>query len=319
MVVDNTESRNRVPLAKPATGNEANDHVLVSIIMPAYQMAAFLPEALHSIEAQTYTHWEAIIVDDAGPEDGTVDIVTQFTERNPDHHIVFERHEVNQGVSAARNTAIRLAEGEVLAFLDPDDYWEAEHLETLLKRLIPEQYVVATSEAHVIRTGISPHGRKVRKATEREIETFPHSLAERNFITISATVAKSDAIREVGGFDEGTDIQHAEDYDLWVRLIQADACFCFVKRTTSNYRKHPAAATIDTVKGRQRREVVYRKHAAFFVRSLLKLLEMERERNERAELLECVLNAISRVVPLRLKKVLHRYLGRSISFGRTSE
>lgn len=307
MVVEGANSSD-LPRAQPCTWTTyGNDKALASVIIPAYRMAAFLPEALRSIETQTYVRWEAMIVDDGGPEDGTADIVARFAARNAGHRIEYIRHETNRGVSAARNTAIRHAHGTVLAFLDPDDYWEAHHLDLLLRTLATGRCAVVTSQARIVRTGVAAHGRAVRKATETEVEQFPASLAYRNFLTLSATVVARDALDAAGGFDETPAIQHAEDYDLWIRLAQAGARFCFLRDITCDYRKHPAAATSDPEKDRQRREAVYRKHPLFFIDGLRQLLEAEVQRGERARgraPAAWVPRAVRAAIPQRARKVV---------------
>lgn len=84
-------------------------------------MGQFIDEALESVGAQTHPHWEVIVVDDAGPEDGTRATVEAFAAKHPDHRVEYIRHEINQGVSVARRTAFEAARGEYLAFLDADD------------------------------------------------------------------------------------------------------------------------------------------------------------------------------------------------------
>jgi glycosyltransferase involved in cell wall biosynthesis len=81
---------------------------LVSVIIPAYKMGQFIGEALDSVGAQTYPYWEVIVVDDAGPEDGTRAAVKAFAAKHPEHRIDYIRHETNQGVSAVRNTAFSI-------------------------------------------------------------------------------------------------------------------------------------------------------------------------------------------------------------------
>lgn len=298
--INNPSSQSR--LENYSNRSPLENKALVSVIIPTYKMAAFLPQALQSVEAQTYERWEVIVVDDAGPEDGTADIVARFAARNADHRIEFIRHETNRGVSAARNTAIRHARGSLLAFLDPDDFWEPQHLDVLVRVLAAERCTVVCSQAHIIRTDVPARGRNVRKATERELRQFPASLAYRNFITGCATLIARDAMDAVGGFDETPKIQHAEDYDLWIRLIKAGARFHFVPDITYNYRKHAAAATSDLEQDRQRREVVYRKHTLFFIDSLRQLLEAERQKNERARTW-----ILSRWVPAPMRSVVPRW------------
>jgi glycosyltransferase involved in cell wall biosynthesis len=79
------------------------------VILPCYKTGQFIGEALESVGVQTYTNWEVIAVDDCGPEDGTRGAVEAFAAKFPDHRILYHRHKLNAGVSAARNTGIRAA------------------------------------------------------------------------------------------------------------------------------------------------------------------------------------------------------------------
>lgn len=99
----------------------------VSVLIPTYNCARFLPEALDSVFAQTYGDYEVIVVDD-GSEDHTPDIVARY----PQVRYIPIPH---KGVSAARNAAISAAQGEWIAFLDADDLWAADKLEKQLRYL----------------------------------------------------------------------------------------------------------------------------------------------------------------------------------------
>jgi glycosyltransferase involved in cell wall biosynthesis len=98
---------------------------LVSIAIPAYNAAKDLPATLRSVQAQTYTHFEAIIVDD-GSTDGTSAIVEEFAAVDRRFRVL---RQPNAGIGGARNTAIRAARGVYIAPLDADDLWEPEKLE----------------------------------------------------------------------------------------------------------------------------------------------------------------------------------------------
>ena len=105
-----------------------SENPTVSIIIPTYNRACLLPEAVNSALDQTFQDFELIIVDD-GSTDGTEEQVKSFQ----DHRIRYFRHQTNIGASAARNTGIRKAKGEYLAFLDSDDLWMPQKLESQLE------------------------------------------------------------------------------------------------------------------------------------------------------------------------------------------
>lgn len=101
---------------------------LVSIIMPTFNCAEFIGESIESVLAQTYPNWELLIVDDASSDD-TLSIVSKYTK---DSRVKYKRLEQNHGAAFARNEAIKLAEGEYIAFCDSDDLWLPQKLKTQL-------------------------------------------------------------------------------------------------------------------------------------------------------------------------------------------
>ena len=103
---------------------------LVSIITPTYNCAKFIGRTIESVQAQTYTNWEMIIVDDRS-EDNTKEIVENYMKNEP--RIKYHLLEVNSGAAVARTTSMKLAKGSYMAFLDSDDIWTPDKLEKQLK------------------------------------------------------------------------------------------------------------------------------------------------------------------------------------------
>jgi glycosyltransferase involved in cell wall biosynthesis len=120
-------------------------------VIPAYNHAHFLPHTIRSIMAQTFTDWEAIIVDD-GSTDDTAAVVAQCTDHR--FRYIFQ---ANQGLAAARNTGILAARGEYLAFLDADDEWDARFLARCVSivqaRKSSEFAGAYTSYVHIVENG----------------------------------------------------------------------------------------------------------------------------------------------------------------------
>ena len=105
-----------------------NNRPEVSIIIPTYNKGEYIGKCLQSVIDQTFTDWEAIIVNNFS-EDNTVDIVKGFNE--PRFHLInFKNHGV---IAASRNRGIRSAKGKYIAFLDSDDWWYPKKLEIVLK------------------------------------------------------------------------------------------------------------------------------------------------------------------------------------------
>ena len=101
-----------------------------SIVMPVYNTAEYLIEAIESVLAQSDTDWELLIINDCSP-DNAAQVVQQFLTQHQDSRIRYLEHQHNQGLSAARNTALQHARGEWIAFLDSDDTFEPDFLSRL--------------------------------------------------------------------------------------------------------------------------------------------------------------------------------------------
>ena len=119
---------------------------LVSIIMPAYNSARFIGEAINSVLAQTYTNWELLIVDDCS-KDSTAEIVAAFS----DPRIHYQRNVNNMGAAETRNQALKRAQGRYIAFLDSDDLWEPEKLEKQIAFMEKNGYAFTFSDYRIMK------------------------------------------------------------------------------------------------------------------------------------------------------------------------
>jgi glycosyltransferase involved in cell wall biosynthesis len=172
------------------------ENPFISVIIPAYTAARYLPDAVASIRRQQYAPVEIIVVDD-GSTDGTDQVVAQWSD-------VRYHHQENGGVSLARNVGIRLARGEIYAFLDADDLWTDDHLALLLPPLLanPQLRFVWGSSRWV---RCADDGVGLREQ-EMEIESQPLFL-------VMAGLYRPEAFAEAGLFDES--LRQTEDTD-WI-------------------------------------------------------------------------------------------------------
>jgi glycosyltransferase involved in cell wall biosynthesis len=180
---------------------------VVSVIIPTYNRAALVREAVASVKAQTYRDFEIVVVDDAST-DATVEALAAWRD------VRVLRQARRRGVAAARNLGAAAARGQWLAFLDSDDLWLPEKLARQMTYLAdrPGLSLCQTDEIWV-RQGV-----KVNKpAAHRKVagRIFAASL-ERCMISPSAVILRRRLFEAHGGFDE--DLPAAEDYDLWLRL-----------------------------------------------------------------------------------------------------
>ncbi len=212
---------------------------LITVVMPAYKAEEFLLEALMSVKAQTYTEWELIVVED-GSKDCTEEIVKDFASSLVERNIQYVHHSQNQGVSAARNTAIKLAKGEFLAFLDSDDIWKEYHLELSIREL-------QLSGADLAHSAIEVFNNKTRKTiivinpSDEEIADFPNSFFKRCYVLMPTVVVKRSIFQKLGDFDQK--IKIAEDYDYWLRIVEAGFKFVYVPGIHALYRKNITSLT----------------------------------------------------------------------------
>jgi len=223
-------------------------------------MGSYVGLALESVAKQTCADWELLVVDDCGPDDGTRAAILAFADQQSSHRIECIRHSVNRGVSAARNTALSAAKGELLAFLDPDDLWAPNYLESQI-RSIQENIPVQVSYTGAVRVDEigEPLGETLRPV-EVELADWPQSLYRRNFMIPSCVMVTRCAVTGLQGFDETPELQHVEDWDLWLRLVEAGRLFRFNAETVALYREHTGAATQQNHRMIQRVIALRKKH-----------------------------------------------------------
>lgn len=207
-----------------------NHSPVVTVVIPTYNHAHFLREALGSLCAQTYTDWEAIIVNNFS-EDDTVEVVESFA----DSRIVLENFRNNGIIAASRNRGIAFARGRYVAFLDSDDLWFPEKLACCITRLEGGCDLVC----HGLRWfGSGREQDKFYGPVHRA--TFAALLDRGNCIATSATVVRKDLVVSVGGVSEDPKIVTAEDYHLWLKLARVGAKIDFIDQVLGGYRLHSA-------------------------------------------------------------------------------
>ena len=201
---------------------------LLSVIIPTYNRAWILREAIDSVLSQTYRNVELIIVDD-----GSTDQTTALLERYRDDALVL--HQANLGVSAARNAGVAAASGSLIAFLDSDDLWlpGKARRQVAFFQSNPQALVCQTEEVW-IRNGrrVNPRWRH-RKPSGM---IFQQSL-ELCLVSPSAVMMRRELLERAGGFDES--LPACEDYDLWLRIGAAYPVYLIADPLTVKRGGHP--------------------------------------------------------------------------------
>lgn len=190
----------------------------ISVIIPAYNAASFLRNAIGSVLRQTLPALEILVVDD-GSRDETGPIAASYGAP------VRCLHRENGGLSATRNTGIQAAQGEWLAFLDADDWWPEDHLacqwataaETGADLIFSDARVVSPQrewESWLQRSG---HGWLFSMPAAAFDDVFNRLLRRGSFALPSAVMVRRDIVLQSGGFDEAMR-PGPEDLDLWLRM-----------------------------------------------------------------------------------------------------
>lgn len=179
----------------------------VSVIIPTFNRAWAVGKAIESVLAQDYPNVELIVVDD-GSSDQTGAMLSAYKGA------LLPIRQPNQGVSAARNRGVTAAAGDLIAFLDSDDYWLPGKLseQVAFFNAHPEALICQTEEIW-IRNGcrVNPRRRHQKPAGDIFIPSLALCL-----VSPSAVMVKRALFTEIGGFDE--DLPACEDYDLWLRV-----------------------------------------------------------------------------------------------------
>lgn len=193
---------------------------LVSVIIPVYNGAKFLEEALQSVFAQDYSNLEIIVVDD-GSTDNSAEIVQRF----PWVKYIYQK---NQGVSVARNTAITKASGEYIAFIDSDDIWMPEKLSVQIEVMLKhtEFRITTTDKTNFLEPGTQ---------LPRHLEQLDDWETMEEIIPSTMLIHKS-VFSEIGKFSP--DYKSSEDIEWIRRAIDANISIKKIEKNLVRRRLH---------------------------------------------------------------------------------
>jgi SAM-dependent methyltransferase len=199
---------------------------LLSVVIPCFNQGAFLGEAIESVLAQTYPHFEVVVVDD-GSSDNTAEVAS----RHPGVRLVSQ---ANQGLASARNAGLRASSGDFIVFLDADDRLKPEALEIGLRTLRAHPDCAFVSG----QVELTNHDGSIMRAGQHRIIDREHyrMLLQGNDILSGATVVyRRQVFDAVGGFDP--DLPACEDYDLALRIARQFPAHTH-DHTVAEYRRH---------------------------------------------------------------------------------
>ncbi|MEM6837285.1 MAG: glycosyltransferase [Cyanobacteria bacterium P01_C01_bin.120] len=201
----------------------------VSVIIPAYNAVAYLPQTINSVLRQTFTDYEVLIVDD-GSSDNTADWAAQIRDSR-----VKLISQPNQGAGAARNTGVKNAQGDCVAFLDADDLWEPTKLAKQVERLDQQPEV---GLVHTWITIANPDGSLSDRTmqTDGEGHIWNQVVVYNPLKCGSTAMVRRQCFEELGYFDQS--LKYSEDWDMWIRIARNYA-FSVIAEPLTYYRIHP--------------------------------------------------------------------------------
>ena len=211
---------------------------LISIITPTYNRPDFLARALLTLTDQTCRDFEVVVVNDAGV--GVEPVLERFAGKLD---ITYVRHGRNRDRAAARNTGLGIARGRFIAYLDDDDLYRADHLETLVAPLLAGTHHVSCSDSTLMLEIKTPTGyQPVKVLTTRSTPFDRERLLIANYIPILSLMHSRTCLDDVGRFDES--LRTHEDWDLFIRLSRRYEFFHVPKITADvSYREDGSSTT----------------------------------------------------------------------------
>ena len=196
----------------PAAQNLMEANPKISVIIPSYNRDHLILKAVESVSSQTYSNLEIIVVDD-GSTDNTSDVISEID----DPRLIYIKHNQNRGLSAARNTGILAASGDIFAFLDTDDLWIRHKLNEHVR------IFNSSSNISVVYSGSYRYKNNEKiyippKCVPSKHGKIFNQLLFGNFIPAISVTAKRECFDKVGLFDPA--LISFEDWDMWIRLAK---------------------------------------------------------------------------------------------------
>ena len=229
--------------------------VLVSVVIPCYNQAAFLPETLESVLSQTYENWEVIIVNDGSPDE-TEAIAHKYKVLDDRIHYVYQE---NGGLPSARNKGIEQAKGEFILPLDSDDIIKPQYIEEAMKAFGENPQLKVVYCLGVMFGNINePWDLRYRGYK---------SLLVRNAFFCSSFFRKSDWLK-IGGYDESMR-KGFEDWEFFIRLLDEQSQVYQIPQPLFYYRKKECSMIVLALQQETATRIesyMYSKHEELYVR-----------------------------------------------------
>lgn len=292
---------------------------LISVVIPSYNYAKYLPEAIESALGQTYKNIELIVIND-GSADNTDQVAQKYKNR-----IRYISRE-NKGIIATRNEGIRLSKGEYIIQLDADDYLDREYVEKSLRAAHDHNADIVYTQAHIF-------GRD--EFNTQYIAFDLEKLKHDNFIHASSLVRK-EALKDIQ-YDSYLNDKGYEDWDLVLGMCLAGSRAVLVDEPLLHYRKHSSSISRSDAFGGTFKEMLVRHHIwnkynnkypeefwyfSSQINLLLRMIKLGQEaehskvalqlRNTEVEILKSRIKKLENRDPITISKKVSRKVGQTV-------
>jgi glycosyltransferase involved in cell wall biosynthesis len=205
-----------------------NSNPQVSIVIPAYNVAAYIGATLKAVFAQTFTDFEVVIVNDGSPDTPELERALEpFMDRI--RYFVQE----NRGAGPARNTALRAARGEFVAFLDADDLWLPTYLAEQVRFMQGGNYDLIYCDALLVGDSDIAGKTYMQTSPSNGPVTFKSLVHYTCNLVTSGTMARRRLVLDAGLFDET--LRNGQDFELWLRLVRNGARVAYQRKVLLHY------------------------------------------------------------------------------------
>jgi glycosyltransferase involved in cell wall biosynthesis len=203
---------------------------LISIIIPSFNSAPYIKRLITSLLNQTYTNWEAIIVDN-NSIDNTVELLNNYVDPRIKVYSIN-----NEGIIAkSRNLAILNSNGSWIAFLDSDDWWTPDKLKECVKFIITEKFDLIYHDLFLVKKPNKNTFKKLANSRKLKSPIFEDLILNGNGILNSSVIVRKEVIQKVGLLSCETEKASWEDYDCWLRISQKTEKFFFLSKPLGYY------------------------------------------------------------------------------------
>ena len=236
---------------------------LISVIIPCYNQAIYLPEALQSILNQTYTNWECIIINDGSP-DQTEHVAKEWVLKNSRFKYFFK---TNGGLSSARNCGISKAKGKYILTLDADDKFENSFLEKAMN-IMDNEFSIGLVTCWLYKFTGNTQGELTR--------TYGNSIEDFlfwNAANVGSIFFRKESWEQVGGYDENMKKGY-EDWEFYIRVCQAGWKLKVIEEPLFWYRQHTNSMRRNALfkYDKEIKIYIYKKHEKLYKKHYSKMI-----------------------------------------------